>query len=170
MAWINPNSVHIPTTGSVIPASWGAMVNQNLIHLRHQTEAAAAYRNTTQSINNATVTAVSFTTRLWDNTNMWRGGTRFYAPTSGVYLFTAFVSFHASAAGQRAVYLRASNAGGGSFSIHRQNAASSGMTVVSCTGIVWLSTDNYVEVYVEQNSGGSLGVNEAGAALVRLTG
>lgn len=172
MAWINPNTVHIPTTGNVIPASWGAMVNQNLIHLRHQSETAAAARSTVQTINNETITAISFTTELWDNTNMWQSPnpTRFRSPAGGIYLFTAFVSFQANAAGQRVVYLRSSREGGGSFGIHKQDASSSGTTVLCCSGLVSLPAGEYVEVYVEQNSGGPLGVNEARAALVRLTG
>ena len=172
MAWTNPNSVHIPTTGSVIPASWGTMVNQNLLHLRNSPETAAAYRNTPQTIDNATATAVSFTTRLWDNTDMWQSPnpTRFRAPVDGRYLFTAFVSFQASAAGQRTVYLRYSRGGGGVFGIQRQDAAKSGTTVLCCTGIVWLLANDYVEVCVDQNSGGPLGVNEAWAELIRLGG
>ena len=172
MAWTNPDSVHIPTTGSVIPASWGAMVNQNLIHLRHQSETAAAARSTVQTINNATVTAVSFTTELWDNTNMWRGSTptRFRSPVGGIYLFTAFVSFQTSGAGKCAVYLRSSRGDGDTFGIHRQEATSGGATVLCCSGLVWLTAGNYVEVYVEQTSGGSLDVNEARAGLVRLSG
>jgi len=172
MAWTNPNSVHIPTTGNVIPASWGAMVNQNLRHLRHSPETAGATRNTPQTINNATITAVSFTTELWDNTDMWSSSnpTRFRAPVDGRYLFTAFVSFQANATGQRTVYLRSSRGGGDMFGIQRQDAATSGTTVLCCAGIVGLLTDNYVEVCVYQNSGGPLGVNEARAALIRLGG
>ena len=172
MAWTDPDTVHIPTTGNVIPASWGAMVNQNLWHLRNSPETAAAYRNTVQTINNATITAVSFTTELWDNANMWQSPnpTRFRAPTDGRYLFTAFVSFQANATGQRTVWLRSSRTGAGAFGTHRQNAASSGTTVVCCSGIIGLLADDYVEVYVEQNIGGPLGVNEARAALIRLGG
>jgi len=172
MAWTNPNSVHIPTTGNVIPASWGAMVNQNLLHLRNSPETVAAYRNTPQTINNATVTAISFTTELWDNANMWRSPypTRFWATVGGRYLFTVFVSFQTSGAGKCAVYLRSSREGGSSFGIHRQEATSGGATVLCCSGIVGLPADNYVEVYVEQTSGGPLNVNEARAALIRLGG
>jgi hypothetical protein len=171
MAWTNPNTVHNPTTGAVIPASWGAMVNQNLLHLRNSPETAAAYRNTTQTINNATVTAVSFTTELWDNANMWQSPnpTRFRAPVDGRYLFTASVSFQAHYGGLRTVWLRDSRSGV-SFGIHRQDATSSDSTNICCSGIVGLLADDYVEVYVEQTSGGTLGVNWARAALIRLGG
>ena len=172
MAWTNPNSVHIPTTGNVIPASWGAMVNQNLLHLRHSSETAAAVRDTTQTINNVTLTVISFTTELWDNTDMWSSSnpTRFWAPVDGIYLFTAFVSFYGNATGHRTVYLRSNRDGGDTFGIQRQDAAPSQMTAVSCSGIVGLLADNYVEVYVEHTSGGPLNVNEARAALIRLGG
>jgi len=33
MAWTDPDTAHKPTTGNVIPTSWGTMVNQNLLHL-----------------------------------------------------------------------------------------------------------------------------------------
>lgn len=172
MAWTNPNSVHIPTTGNVIPASWGAMVNQNLMHLRHSPETAGATRNTTQTINHDTITAVSFTIEMWDNANMWRSPypTRFWAPVDGRYLFTAFVTFQANAAGQRMLYLRYSRDGGGMFGIQRQDAATSGTTVLCCTGIMGLRTDDYVEVFVDQTSGGPLNVNDARAVLIRLGG
>ncbi len=172
MTWTDPDTVHIPTTGNVIPASWGAMVNQNLWHLRNSPETAGAARSTTQTINNETITAVSFTTELWDNANMWVSSnpTRFRSTVGGRYLFTAFVSFQANAAGQRAVHLRSSSGGGVMFGIQRQNASSSGATVLCCSGIVGLPVDTYVEVCVEQNSGGPLGVDEAWAALIRLGG
>lgn len=170
MAWTNPNTVHNPTTGAVIPASWGAMVNQNLLHLRNSPETAGAYRDTAQTINNATVTALSFTTELWDNTDMFGSPpTRFRAPTDGRYLFTATVSFRANGNGHRTVWLRDSRSGG-SFGIHRQNATPSDTTNICCSGIVGLLANDYVEVYVEQNSGGPLGVNWARAALIRLGG
>ena len=172
MAWTNPNTVHTPTTGNVIPASWGTMVNQNLLHLRNSPETASAVRSTTQTINNETITAVSFTTELWDNANMWQSPnpTRFRSPVGGRYLFIAFVSFQANATGQRIVYLRSSRGGGDMFGIQRQDAATSGTTVLCCAGIVSLPAGEYVEVCVYQNSGGPLGVNEARAALIRLGG
>ena len=153
-------------------AMWNTYVRDNLHHLRHQTETAAALRNTSQTINNATVTAVSFTIELWDNANMWQSPkpTRFFAPTDGRYLFTATVSFQANATGVRTVWLRASNAGGVSFGIHRQNATSSDTPTICCSGLVWLDADDYVEVYVEQNSGDSLDVWWARAGLVRVGG
>lgn len=33
MTWSDPDTTHNPTTGAVIPTSWGDMVNQNLLHL-----------------------------------------------------------------------------------------------------------------------------------------
>ena len=171
MAWTDPNTVHNPTTGNVIPASWGTMVNQNLLHLRNSPETAAALWHGAQTINNATITAVSFTVELWDNANMWQSPnpTRFRAPTDGRYLFTASVSFQAHSTGVRTVWLRDSRSGV-SFGIHRENATLSDTATICCSGLVWLYADDYVEVYVEQNSGGPLGVNWARAALVRVGG
>lgn len=170
MTWTDPNTVHTPTTGNVIPASWGAMVNQNLLHLRNSNETAAAYRNTPRTINHDTVTALEFTTELWDNANMWvsTSPTQFRAPVDGIYLFTVFVSFDAHSTGHRTVWLLAST--GVTFGAYRQNAASIGKTDVCCSGVVHLAADDYVVVRVVQNSGGPLNVIEARASLVRLSG
>jgi hypothetical protein len=88
---------------------------------------------------------------------MWVVGSasRITVPLDGWYSFTGWVSFAANATGVRGVKIR--QGGSTALAFHRVPAAGAGtteLTVVS--GPVSLSATNYVELTVEQTSGGAL--------------
>jgi hypothetical protein len=90
---------------------------------------------------------------------MWVVGsaTRITVPLDGWYTFTAYVSFAANATGIRGVKIR--QGGSTALAVHRVPASGAGTTeLTTVTGPVSLSATNFVEVTVEQTSGGNLNV------------
>ena len=122
---------------------------------------ARAYRNTTQSIPNATWTTVVWDQEDWDDGGDYNTTNGlFTAPADGVYMVTAALFFASTTwtAGQRAaltVYKNGSQlarldrvvAPGTTFSMALQGAV-----------LVKLSTGDYIDVRAYQNSGASLDV------------
>ena len=112
------------------------------------------------SVTNATETALAFTAEV--GTDPWGMGesgnaTRVTVPLDGWYTFTAWGSFAANATGIRGVKIR--QGGSTSLAVTRVSAASAGSTELTVvTGPVSLSATNYVELTVEQTSGGALNV------------
>jgi hypothetical protein len=116
------------------------------------------------SVANATETALAMNAEVGtDPWGMWEGvtnPTRITVPLDGWYTFTGWVSFAANATGIRGVKVR--QGGSTSLAVHRVSTASAGtteLTVVS--GPVSLSATNYVELTVEQTSGGALNATPA---------
>jgi hypothetical protein len=112
------------------------------------------------SIVTATETAATFDTAVGsDPWSLWDVGaaTRLTVPLDGWYTVTGWGSFAANATGIRGVKIR--QGGSTALAVHRVSAASSGTTELSVTtGPVSLSATNYVELTVEQTSGGGLNV------------
>lgn len=110
------------------------------------------------SVATATETALAFNAEVGtDPWGMWAVGnaTRFTVPLDGWYTFTAWVSFAANATGIRGVKIR--QGGATALAMDRVPAAGAGTTDLTVvTGPVSLSATNYVEVTVEQTSGGAL--------------
>jgi hypothetical protein len=108
----------------------------------------------------ATETALAFDAEVGtDPWAMWVVGaaTRITVPLDGWYTFTAYVSFAANATGIRGVKIR--QGGSTALAFDRVPAAGAGTTeLTTVTGPVSLSATNFVEVTVEQTSGGNLNV------------
>lgn len=110
------------------------------------------------SVANATETALAFNAEVGtDPWAMWVVGSasRITVPLDGWYSFTGWVSFAANATGVRGVKIR--QGGTTALAFDRVPAAGAGtteLTVVS--GPVSLSSTNFVELTVEQTSGGAL--------------
>lgn len=112
------------------------------------------------AITTATETAATFDTEVGtDPWGMWSSGaaTRLTVPLDGWYTVTGWASFAANTTGIRGVKIR--QGGSTSLAVQRVSAASAGTTELSVTtGPVSLSATNYVELTVEQTSGGGLNV------------
>ena len=139
----------------------------------HLQPTCRAYHNTTQAITTGTATALAFNSERWDlvggvastqhdnSTNPSRLTCRF----AGVYAVGAAVNFAPNATGSREVWFRV-NATAVQFINHlvaNNNGASisCGMTI---GGLIQLAVNDYVEVFVQQASGGNLNIN-AGTSL-----
>lgn len=155
----------VPTTASgqvLTSAIWNASVRDNIIYLQDRVDnppRAAIYHNTTQSIANATATAVTWNSEYSDAAAMHSTGvnpTRLTIPTgqSGWWLFTVFVEFAANATGQRELALRFD--GSAVFGQVAVNAASAGATRLGLSIIIQLNAASYIEAVVTQNSLGAL--------------
>ena len=126
--------------------------------------AVRVYRSTTQTISNATSTAISFDTEVYDHGNLWAIGnpTRLVAPVNGIYLVTVGIEWVANATGTRFLFFKKngttdlgpSHGQIGVATNDNQNRQ------VNSTQVKLAATD-YVEVIVNQGSGGNLNLNSS---------
>ncbi len=121
-----------------------------------------AYSSTTQTLNNATITALSFNTQVNDTDNGFTPTTtRLYAQTAGYYIGGG--SFSHNTGGnwyETYVYVRKNGAAyiSCSSSAHNWNGTSVAET---CTGMFYMAAGDYIEIMAYQNSGGAKTVNAA---------
>lgn len=118
------------------------------------------YGSANQSINTATVTALSFNTERYDTDTMHDNSTnptRITCKTAGTYSLKGMIGWAANATGWRACYLRIN----GSTYIAALRANSTGAVdanyFIISTDYV-MAVNDYAELAVEQNSGGALNV------------
>ena len=91
MAYVDPNTVHNPTTGNVIPASWGDTVRDCLEFLIDPPTCSVS-NSAVQSLATNTLTDLTANTEQFDNDSMHSGSSaRITIVTPGRYLFTACV-------------------------------------------------------------------------------
>lgn len=69
MAFVDPNAVHNPATGTAAPAAWGDTVRDSLFAVQN-VPLVRVHRTTTMSITTATETPVLFDTELIDTHGM----------------------------------------------------------------------------------------------------
>lgn len=114
----------------------------------------------TQSISNATATAVSFNTTATDPADYWDVGTptKLIVPAGygGWHQLVANVEFAPNSTSWRRVYFRIN--GTDIYGVVNYNAATTGDTNVLATHSLELADGDEIEVMVEQNSGGSLNI------------
>ena len=98
MAWTDPDTAHKPTTGNVIPTSWGTMVNQNLLHLYDDLRVNYFYRSNyataTWSLGNYVKHPIGTGYKQEsDGSASWdiAGPTAIGVPVAGNYLLIAFI-------------------------------------------------------------------------------
>lgn len=110
-----------------------------------------------QTISNATITALTWPSPTVDTYTAWSAGnpTRITPKYPGYYSITGSVAFAVNGSGARSVAIRKN---GVATDLFQTTAAASGFNQVNqVTGILLFngSTD-YVEIYVDQVSGGNL--------------
>lgn len=161
MAYADPQSTHNPTTGQVIPASWGDIVRDDLEYLARNKPHAKATRTSTQSINTATWTAVSLTSEDFDVGGMHSTASnqsRLTIPTGedGKYVFTGDAKFASNATGTLRAARLVKN--GTTVIAHTQGMASGSYLAYMnvSTGPIALVATDYIELFVFQDSGGAL--------------
>lgn len=124
---------------------------------------ARVYKDSHQSINNNTPTAVTFNQEVLDNDTMHDNSTnneRLTIKTAGLYLFKAQVSFANNATGVRRVYIYKN---GVATNIHwcGEGANGSDRTTVQVSGIADAAVNDYFTVIADQGSGGALNIEGA---------
>ena len=130
---------------------------------------ARALRNSTQSINSATITAVSFSGVAWDTDTMWAAGspTRLTINTAGYYLVSGHVTWFQDPTGERRVSIRY---GGSTYICHQAAMAitTGGPHRMSTTTAYLFTAGTYIELMVYQDSGAPLVVNSVAGATPEL--
>ena len=123
---------------------------------------ASVYKTASQTINNATETALTFNAEDYDTDAFHdnsTNNTRMTIPTGkgGKYLITATTAFFNNATGQRTVYIYKN---GSTLFNTAQVAGVSGSidAFVTTSYVVNVSAADYLEIKVFQNSGGTLTV------------
>lgn len=143
--------------GSIGTGTTGAVVN---FQRHYPPPLFRARKTTTQTINNSVTTKVTYTTEDFDTDGFYDPSTsRFQPSIPGYYQLTATIRLQGVINNHRldmAFYINGVEdiASGG----NQQEANDSGMSI---TALLYLNGSQYVEVYVNQNSGGNRSTNIA---------
>lgn len=118
-----------------------------------------------QSISNATATAITFNSEVFDSDGFHDNSTnnsRITIPSgkAGKYLITTQVSFAANASGARIIKLYKN---GSEFMLPQvvDPAPATDFTVLNSTTLVNATVGDYYEIFAEQTSGGNLNLNNS---------
>lgn len=125
----------------------------------------SVYKNATQSLSNATQTAVTWQVEDFDTDGFHStvsNTSRMTVPTGkdGKYLITVSIGYAFNASGRRAINFYKN---GSSYKSLFQvpPLGGSGSTVLTASCVLSLVATDYVEIYAYQDSGGSLNLNGA---------
>jgi hypothetical protein len=125
---------------------------------------SVVYNNTTQSLSDSSLTAITFNTEDYDVGSMHSTSvntSRMTCPANGTgaYLVIGKVAYAANATGVRVARVRKN---GADIATQSTQAATAGSTqVVQTTCVVGMTPGDYVEVYGFQTSGGALNTGDA---------
>lgn len=156
MGYVDLATIHNPATGGIAPASWGDQVRDNFVAIANPPRCSISH-STTQSVTNATWTAMSADTEEYDTDAMHStvtNNSRITIVTAGLYLVTAAVSWAANATGSRGARLWLSGVAAVPGTVAQASATDSNVSTVTVT--VSLSAGAYIEVQGLQRSGGAL--------------
>lgn len=159
--YVDPQSIHNPSTGTSPPAAWGDAVRDGLEYLARAP--GCSVRKSAQNVNATTWTAVR-----WDATDVRdtdgyhdpaSNNSRITIPTGlgGRYYVHGTIAFASNSTGVRMARYRLN--GGGDFRLQNLNALGSALgTVLGFSFEVDLAAGDYFELEVWQNSGGTLSI------------
>ncbi len=157
MPYVDLNTIHNPATGTVAPATWGDGVRDNFEFLIDP-PACSVFASSAELVPNATPYKLAAPSENFDNNAMHStvtNNSRITAQTAGRYLLTATVTPAVSSAGTyRSVHFIVNNTttllgftgdiGGGSLD-----------DSISICRTATLAVSDYVEVLVQQDTGGN---------------
>lgn len=161
MAFVDPNTIHNPATGTIAPASWGDNVRDNLVYF-YDTPHAKCINSGSIAATTATLTAVTFSTEEVDTDAIHSTSantSRFTCQTAGRYRFNGAIHWENNATGYRLAQVRLNGVGGTILdeSYLPSVSANSEATVRVCGSYV-LAVADYIELYGLQSSGGNLNI------------
>lgn len=159
--YVDPNTVHTPATGLVIPAIWGTTV-RNCLEALVDPPACSVFNSTTQSLTNNVVTVLTANSENYDNDAMhstMSQTSRITAQTAGRYDLGTTVRFAGGSdtAGRLVDFLVNGTTVIDVMQVAGLNDAAA-TTVLSGGGSVVLAAGDFVEVRARQRSGGALNV------------
>lgn len=160
MAYVDPNTVHNPTTGSVIPAAWGDTVRDDLEFLIDP-PSCSVYASSAQVVSTGlTGEALTANSENYDNDSMHSTSSntsRVTFQTAGRYLVSTRVQFATGAGNRRLVNFKINGTTdvpafqcpptGGAFS-----------TIISTDMTYVAAASDYVEVWAYHDVGSDLDV------------
>lgn len=114
----------------------------------------------TQSLTNATATALTFNSALYNPDAVWAAGspTRMTAPGTGTQAWLVFAQqcWSSNATGTRNLWFRVNGTGTQDYYRSRETAIATADHHQSVAGLLVITGGDYVEVMGEQSSGGAL--------------
>ena len=162
MAWTTPRTW---TTGETVTAAiMNTHARDNLAYLKALAPdvwvvpSARVYNDAAISINNNTITALTFNSERWDTDSIHSTVTntgRLTATKAGIYHIHGHVAFASNSSGSRQVSIRF---GASTVLAVHKIPASAGVNLLSISTVYYLAENDYVELLVYQDSGGSLNV------------
>lgn len=166
MPYVDPNTIHNPSTGGIAPASWGDVIRDDLEFLIDP-PACSLSRSTNQTVGTSTSTATDLTadTEAFDNDAMHSLVTnteRITFQTAGNYLVIATVEFDgADTDGERVLRFLFNNVTVVRGMRIQANAAVSNFpTALTLARFINnVVAGDFVTCQVRQNSGSSLAVS-----------
>lgn len=157
MPYVDPATVHNPSTGGIATAAWGDTVRDDLEFLVAPPQCSFGH-STTQNVNTSTWTALAGNTENYDTDTMHStvtNNSRATIVTAGKYDINILASYAADGAGLRSSRLLVN----GSTSHELSNLPSVGAgapTRINGSRTLVLAAADYVECQVWQNSGSTL--------------
>lgn len=162
--------VPLPGAGCVLASDGADLFVVTTLAAAGRTLAPRAYRDTDQSITDATDTAVTFAAANSDAWACWAAGqpTRLTAPITGRYTATAWVKFAANATGLRSGWIYKN--GTTEYGRVQVGAISGSPTQLTiATPAFDMTQGDYVQLYVRQTSGGALALTRDSNVTPALT-
>lgn len=158
-------------TGAVTATKLGAGATSGLAFPR----VYAGYTVSSQTLTTSTLTTVAFgAAEIYDSDTMHSptvNNTRLTINTAGWYLLFGFAKFAANATGNRELYMKFTRSGVPAFLQTAMAVPAGGATVttmVTMASPYELQVGDFVELIVWQNSGGNLGLTDAGFGATAL--
>lgn len=167
MAYIDPQGVHNPTTGQIIPASWGDAVRDALEYLARNKPHCRVYNSAAIShTTSGTPQALTFNSERFDvggchSTSSNTSRLTVPAGEGGKYLIFAAFAFAPNSAGYRQGYFRIN--GATIVAVDSKPAVNGAGTEFAFSTLYALAAGDYVELVVNQTSGGALNVDGTGS-------
>ena len=146
------------------PATLPAVSGANLTSLPAtlNTPAFEAYKPSSQDINDATYTKISFATQLFDITNVYDADvySRFTPGGTGKYFLHAQIMFETTGGHEVDLAILAIHKNGSRIKYAKQDLANDTtlVTTITCSTVVDSDTNDYFEVYayLDRTSGGAI--------------
>ena len=160
--YVDPQTVHNPTTGGSPPASWGDTVRDNQ-QLFSTPPSVKASRSAVQSLAHNTYTALAFTDAdKWDTDSFHSttsNSSRITIPAGlgGKYFLTAGVNFAAAADSTRLVKIQLNGATDLTI-IQGTNGTGAGAYSVALPTLQELAAGDYIELICYQFSGAAMNI------------
>lgn len=167
MGYVDPASIHDPTSGSVAPAAWGDAVNAAVNWLANPDQVKVA-RSANQLIPSGVLTEVRWNAEEWDSNGLHSlvSGTEYVTvKTPGKYLVLAAVIFAAelSGADKRAELWKGHPSMG--VKLHEASLANVGASRLNLHAEVALDVGDTISVHVIQAAAGSVDLLGGSAGL-----